>query len=62
MRTRPGILFSNSIVNKSFTGLGNILKVAPNTNSEAIYDEVDKLLYKSKKTGRNKITVKDIII
>ena len=43
-------------------GLGNILKVSPNTNSEAIYDEVDKLLYKSKETGRNKITVKDIII
>ena len=43
-------------------GLGNILKVAPNTNSEAIYDEVDKLLYMSKETGRNKITVKDIIV
>ena len=43
-------------------GLGNILKVAPNTNSEAIYNEIDKLLYKSKETGRNKITVKDIIV
>lgn len=43
-------------------GLGNILKVAPNTNSEVIYDEVDKLLYRSKESGRNKITVKDIII
>lgn len=43
-------------------GLGNILKVAPNTSSEVIYDEVDKLLYRSKESGRNKITVKDIII
>ena len=43
-------------------GLGNILKVAPNINSESIYDEVDKLLYMSKERGRNKITVKDIIV
>jgi diguanylate cyclase (GGDEF)-like protein/PAS domain S-box-containing protein len=43
-------------------GLGNILKIAPNTNSELIYDEVDKLLYMSKQSGRNKVSVKDIII
>lgn len=43
-------------------GLGNILKVSSTINSEIIYDEVDKLLYKSKESGRNKITVKDIII
>ncbi|MDY0052627.1 MAG: diguanylate cyclase [Aliarcobacter sp.] len=43
-------------------GLGNILKISPNVNNEIIYDEVDKLLYESKESGRNKITVKDIII
>lgn len=43
-------------------GLGNIKEVKLNTNENLIYNEVDKLLYKSKESGRNKITMKDIII
>lgn len=42
-------------------GLGNILKLDINTNPSIIYHEVDKLLYKSKKDDKNRVTVKDII-
>lgn len=43
-------------------GLGHIKKATPGINSDIIYDEVDKLLYKSKDNGRNQITVEDIIV
>ncbi|MDZ7818528.1 MAG: diguanylate cyclase [Aliarcobacter sp.] len=43
-------------------GLGHIKKATPGINSDIIYDEVDKLLYKSKDNGRNRITVEDIIV
>ncbi|MFY4805740.1 diguanylate cyclase [Aliarcobacter butzleri] len=42
-------------------GLGNILKLDISTNPSIIYHEVDKLLYKSKKDDKNRVTVKDII-
>lgn len=32
------------------------------TNPSIVYHEVDKLLYKSKKDGRNRVTIEDIII
>ena len=43
-------------------GLGFIKEASPDTSSELIYDEVDKLLYKSKNNGRNQITVKEITV
>lgn len=43
-------------------GLGNIQRVNKDTPSSIIYDEVDKLLYSSKRNGRNQITFSEIII
>ncbi len=43
-------------------GLGNIKKLQIDTNPSIVYHEVDKLLYKSKKNGRNRVTIEDIII
>ena len=43
-------------------GLGFIKEAKANANSDLIYDEVDKLLYESKDNGRNRITVRDIIV
>jgi diguanylate cyclase (GGDEF)-like protein/PAS domain S-box-containing protein len=56
------IIASNTSYVTISIGLGNIKKIKLNTNENLIYDEVDKLLYKSKESGRNKITMKDIII
>lgn len=60
-----GILSCNSNISKYLTisiGLGNIESVQADTNSEFIYNEVDKLLYKSKDNGRNCTTTKNIIV
>jgi diguanylate cyclase (GGDEF)-like protein/PAS domain S-box-containing protein len=43
-------------------GLGNVKKIKTDTHENVVYSEIDKLLYESKNSGRNKITVKDIII
>jgi diguanylate cyclase (GGDEF)-like protein/PAS domain S-box-containing protein len=43
-------------------GLGYIKKVKIDSNSDLIYDKVDKLLYESKDNGRNQITVQEITI
>ena len=42
-------------------GLGNIKNINHNTSRANIYHEVDHLLYQSKPSGKNKITVKEII-
>ena len=42
-------------------GLGNVKDLKIDTNPSIVYHEVDKLLYKSKKQDRNRITVSDII-
>ena len=59
------IVSCNSVVCNFVTisiGLGYIKKVKTDTDAEFIYDEVDKLLYKSKDDGRNRITFKEIIV
>jgi diguanylate cyclase (GGDEF)-like protein/PAS domain S-box-containing protein len=43
-------------------GLGFIKEAKSDVNSDLIYDEVDKLLYESKDNGRNRITMRDIIV
>lgn len=58
------IISSNSPISDYLTisiGLGNIEKVQADTNTDFIYNEVDKLLYKSKDNGRNCTTTNNII-
>lgn len=43
-------------------GLGNIKKLQMDINPSIVYHEVDKLLYKSKKRERNRVTIEDIIL
>lgn len=58
------IVSCNSIVCNYVTvsiGLGHIKQVKAKTSVNLIYEEVDKLLYESKNSGRNKTTFKEII-